>query len=337
VTKEKQFGLSSKPESWVNRHSVLVPENRTSCVVLAWLGLLAATVPVGAQDIHSFWRSTLSSLASEPVEATIEDTREPLPYKKYRVEYRSLGGIRIRAFLAIPIRGGEKPHPLPAIVTAPGYGGFQQGIMLEECQRGYAILQVFPRSQGPSSELWKIDGPEKLTWNLKQPQGAYYQGAYADVIRGIDYLLSRGDIDRERIAIAGTSQGGGIALAVASLDQRIKAVVAHVPFLCDVRRAARIEGSLIKKLLDTAQTNDEQHLRALEHFDPLQLVPALRSPALISSGGKDSVCPAETIRAVFDSVPGIKSLFHDPSLPHTSSDRFYRMTWDWLDAYVGPR
>jgi cephalosporin-C deacetylase len=116
--------------------------------------------------------------------------------------------------------------------------------MLDECQRGYAILQVFRRSQGPSAELWKISGPEKLTWNLNQPEGAYYQGAYSDVIHGIDYLLSRDDIDRDRIAIAGTGQDGGIALAVASLDRRIKAVVAHVPFLCDVRRAARTEGSL---------------------------------------------------------------------------------------------
>jgi cephalosporin-C deacetylase len=170
---------------------------------------------------------------------------------------------------------------------------------------------------------------------LKQPQGAYYQGAYADVIRGIDYLLSRDDIDRERVAIAGTSQGGGIALAVASLDARIKVVVAHVPFLCDVRRAANIEGSLIKKLLDTARMNNERHLRALEYFDPLQLVPALKVPVLISSGGKDTVCPASTIRAVFDRVPGVKSLFHDPDLPHTSSERFYAMTWSWLGTYLG--
>ena len=115
-----------------------------------------------------------------------------------------------------------------------------------------------------------------------------------------------------------TSQGGGIALAVASLDQRIKAVVAHVPFLCDVRRAARIEGSLIKKLLDTAQLNDEQHLRALEHFDPLQLVPALRAPALISSGGKDSVCPGPRRFAPSSTrCLGVKSLFHDPKSART--------------------
>ena len=300
----------------------------------SWIALFSVSVVAQAQDIASFWRSTLLRLASEPIEATVQDTREPLPYKKYRIEYRSLDGVHVRAYLALPIRGGERTRPFPAVVTAPGYGGSQQGLMLDECQRGYAILQVFPRSQGPSAELWKIDGPEKLTWNLKQPRGAYYEGAYADVIRGIDYLVSRPDIDRQRIAIAGTSQGGGIALAVASLDQRVKAVVAHVPFLCDMRSAARTEGSLIKQLLDKALMNDEQHLTVLDHFDPLKLAPGLKAPALISSGGKDTVCPAETIRAVFDSVAGTKSLFHDTELPHTSSERFYRMTWDWLDTYI---
>ena len=299
------------------------------------LGLLISVLPAGAADVWPFWKATLSQLAAEPLEAVVEDTREPLPYKKYRVEYRSLNGIRVRAFLAVPIRDATAHRTLPAVVTAPGYGGLQQGIMLDECQRGYAILQVYPRSQGPSAELWKVDGPEKLTWNLKQPEGAYYQGAYADVIRGIDYLRSREDIDGEQIAIAGTSQGGGIALAVAALDPRIKAVVAHVPFLCDVRRAARTEGSLIKKLLDAGRMNDEVHLRVLEYFDPLQLATALEVPALVSSGGRDTVCPPETIRAVFDLLPGAKSLFHDPELPHTSSQRFYTMTWQWLEAQIG--
>jgi cephalosporin-C deacetylase len=159
-----------------------------------------------AAEIESFWKATLGRLSSEPIEAVVQDTREPLPYKKYRVEYRSLGGVRVRALLAIPIRGGVTRVPTPAIVTVPGYGGSQQGVMLDECQRGYAILQVYPRSQGISQELWSIDGPEKLTWHLDQPEGAYYQGAYADVIRGVDYLVSRTDIKNDAIAIAGTSQ-----------------------------------------------------------------------------------------------------------------------------------
>jgi cephalosporin-C deacetylase len=111
-------------------------------------------------------------------------------------------------------------------------------------------------------------------------------------------------------------------------------VVAHVPFLCAVRRAANTEGSLIRSLLDSAKMRDEEHLRVLEYFDPLQLAGALRVPVLLSSGGKDTTCPAETIRAVFDRLPGIKSLFHDPQLPHTTSEAFYRRTWEWLGDFL---
>ena len=301
------------------------------------VAFLALSLTATAQDsISLFWKATLARLAAEPIEATVEDTREPLAFKKYRVDYRSLDGVRVRAYLAMPVRGGERPRPVPAIGTVPGYGENQQGLMLDECQRGYAILQVFPRSQGPSRELWKIDGPDKLTWHVDKPEGAYYQGAYADVIRGVDYLISRGDIDASRIAIAGTSQGGGIALAVASLDPRLKAVAAHVPFLCDMRLAARTEGALVKKLLDDAHVNDDAHLRTLDHFDPLQLASILKVPTLMSSGGLDTVCPAATIRNVFDRVPGVKVLLHDPALPHTTSETFYSLTWLWLDRYLRP-
>ncbi|MBL8178866.1 MAG: acetylxylan esterase, partial [Bryobacterales bacterium] len=196
-----------------------------------------------AQDIAGFWRSTLERLRAEPVEAVVKDLREPLPYKTYEVTYRSLGGVRVQALLAMPIGASGR---VPAIVTAPGYGGLQQGIMLAECQRGFAILQVYPRT---------VEG-EKLTHGIARPEGAYYQFAYADVIRGIDYLASRGDVDAERIGAAGTSQGGGIVLAVAALDERVKVVAAHVPFLCDFRGAARRPGSLVKQILDKAGKND---------------------------------------------------------------------------------
>src|SRR5437899_4820392 len=119
-------------------------------------------------------------------------------------------------------------------------------------------------------------------------------------------MASRPSIRRDPSAIAGTSQAAGISLAVASLDTRLKAVVALLPFLSDMRGAARIEGSLVKKLLDQAGFNDEAHLRILDYFDPLQLVSTLRAPALASSGGHDTTCPAETIRAVFDRIPGVQ-------------------------------
>ena len=112
-------------------------------IALALTGLARAASP-SAPELHAFWQQTLSRLAGEPLEALVEPVTEPLPYRKFRVTLRSLGGVHFRALLALPVQGESPARPLPAIVTAPGYGGTQQGIMLSECMRGYAILQVYP-------------------------------------------------------------------------------------------------------------------------------------------------------------------------------------------------
>ena len=292
------------------------------------------TIAPTQSQITEFWRATRQQLGAEPMEAAVEPLKDPLPYKKFRVTLRGLDGIRFRAYLAVPVRGESPAPPLPAIITAPGYGGSQQGVMLDECQRGYVILQVFPRSQGISEDLWKIDGPEKLASGISRPQGYYYQGAYADMIRGIDFLVSRPEVDPKRIAIMGTSQGGGIALAVAALDPRVRAVVAHVPCLCGMREAASITGSLVNTLLNKADANRASAWNTLDYFDPLRLAMNLHVPLLVSAGGKDRTCPAPTIRSVFDSVTAIKSLAWYPDLPHTSSASFYTLGWTWMDLYL---
>jgi cephalosporin-C deacetylase len=284
--------------------------------------------------IAAFWRATKEKLASEPMEAVVEQVSDPLPYRKYRVTLRGLHGVKFRAYMSVPVRGETSPRPLPAIIGAPGYGGKQQGVELDECQRGYVILQVFPRSQGESETLWKIDGPDKLTWRIGAPDGYYYQGAYADLLRGIDFLSGRPEVDPQRIGMMGTSQGGGIALAVAAIDPRVRAVTAHVPCLCDLRKAAGIAGSHANVLLNKAGMNGESAWKTLDYFDALHLVQDLHAPALVSSGGKDPTCPASTIRATFDRIGGVKSLVSYPDLPHTTSQAFYVLSWAWMDMYL---
>jgi len=290
---------------------------------------------VNLAEVRDFWNETLKKASVEPLSATAEIINLPVPFKKYRVTYRSLGGVMVRAYLAVPIMGefaGQKQ--LPAIISTVGYSGVFPSEMLEECRRGYVILQVFPRSQGESADFWKIDGPDKLTWHIAQPDGYYYQGAYVDVLRGIDFLTSRPEVDAGRIGLMGTSQAGGIGLAVAALDSRIRAVTVAQPFLCDMRHAATIQGSLINSLLEKYGVLNQQSLRTLEFFDPLNLVDHLRRPVLMSAGGKDSTCPMQTIRAVFERLPGIKAIIVYPELAHVPSVSFEEMSWEWMDRYL---
>jgi cephalosporin-C deacetylase len=310
--------------------------------------LLTVAVPAPAQDsgpspsaqklenIHRFWQQTLAKSAQVPLEAEVEKVKDYLPYEKYRVTYRSTDGVSIRGNLARPVEAANAGTRLPAIITVPGYGGWQQGIMLDDCMRGYIVLMVYPRSQGESADLWKIDGPDKLTWHIAHPEGYYYQGAYVDIIRAVDYLVSRPDVDSTRIGAMGTSQGGGLVLALAALDPRVKAVTAHLPFMCNFRLTATIENSLVRKLLQQYGDMNESSFNTLDYFDPYILADQIKAPALVSTGGKDQTCPAAGIRSAFDRLGGIKALAYYPDLSHTSCGDFYKMSWEWMDRHLKP-
>lgn len=282
------------------------------------------------EKIAAFWEKTRAELAAIPIDAKAEPVNEGLPFRKYAITVRSLDQVTVAGFLSIPVQGEAPSKPWPVLITAPGYSGRALSVMLSECQRGYAILQVFPRGQGESARYFKLKG-DKLSTSLDTPEGAYYKYAYADIIRMIDYVVTRPDIDSSRMAMVGTSQGGGISLAITALDNRIKAVVAHVPFLCNMRLAATVPNSLVKKLLDRSHSNSEPYLKTLDYFDPLQLAPWIHVPVLMSAGGRDDTCPMGTIRSVYDRIHSNKELRIYPNLPHTSCQDFYNQSWRWLE------
>jgi cephalosporin-C deacetylase len=303
--------------------------------------LAGADAPPTAAQIDQFWSQTLQRLATEPIDAKEELSNDPVAYVKAKVTYRSLDGVRINGWLAHPYEtAGKVRRRFPAIITGPGYRGDGTGIELSESLRGYVVLHVAPRSQGDSAALWRIDGPDFLTWHMSNPEGYFYQGAYCDMVRGVDYLCTRDDVDPERIGAMGISQGGGLVLATAALDPRIKAVVARIPFLCNMRVAATINGSLANTLLTRYNALTPQNLNTFDYFDPVNLARRIQAPTFMCAGGKDTTCPPQTIRPVFDNLAGVKVLAIYPNMDHPSGtdshavEAFYEMGWDWMERYL---
>jgi cephalosporin-C deacetylase len=282
-----------------------------------------------SDDLRAFWDDSLRRLAAEPLEAEVEEIKRPVAYRSYRVRLRSFGGVPIRAYFSIP--AGELGGRLPAVVVGPGYGGRQMSMDLNEALRGYAILQVYPRGQGESGELWRVPPELEGQWlrvGAGAREGYYYQGGYLDLVRGIDWLLTREDIDPRRIGVLGTSQAGAIGIAVGAIDRRVAAVAVHVPYMSDMRRNPNFAEHLGR---------DEAFLRTYASFDPLSLAPLLTVPTLLSAGGKDPTSPPDTVRAVFDRLAGIRSLAWYPQQTHTTCADFYAMQWAWMERYVRDR
>jgi cephalosporin-C deacetylase len=283
-----------------------------------------------SDDLRAFWDDSLRRLAEVPIDAEVEALSLPVAYRAFRLRLRSFGGVPIRAYFAIPA-GIPSDAKFPAIVVGPGYGGRQMSMDLNESMRGYAILQVYPRGQGESGELWQVPTELQGQWlrvGAAAREGYYYQGGYLDLVRGIDWLLTRDDIDPQRIGLLGTSQAGAMALAAGAIDRRVAAVAVHVPFMSDMRRNPKFAGDLGR---------DEAFLRTYQSFDPFELAPLLHAPTLLSAGGKDPTSPPDTVRAVFDRLPGIRSLAWYPDQTHTTCADFYAMQWSWMERYVRSR
>jgi pimeloyl-ACP methyl ester carboxylesterase len=102
--------------------------------------------------------------------------------------------------------------------------------------RGYLVIAWDPIGQGERSQFWDAKAG-KSRYNLVCAEHAVMGNlAYLadanlarweiwDGMRAVDYLLTRPDVNGERISITGTSGGGTQTALIAALDPRIKVLV----------------------------------------------------------------------------------------------------------------
>jgi pimeloyl-ACP methyl ester carboxylesterase len=151
--------------------------------------------------------------------------------------FESLPGVYVTALVYVPGDYSTK-HPavlLPAGHAANGKNNYQE-VSQKLAKRGYVVLAWDPVGQGERSQFWDAKAG-KSRYNLICAEHAvmgnlaYLAGTNLarweiwDGIRAVDYLLTRAEVDVERINIMGTSGGGFQAAQIAALDRRIKVLV----------------------------------------------------------------------------------------------------------------
>ncbi|MCK2215639.1 acetylxylan esterase [Actinomadura sp. ATCC 31491] len=136
------------------------------------------------------------------------------------------------------------------------------------------------------------------------PERYYYRRLYTDAVRAVSAVRSLPEVDPSQVAVTGTSQGGGIALAVAGLAPGLSAVLPDVPFLCHFPRAATLTDqppySEITRYVKLHREHAATVMRTLSYFDAATLARRATAPALFSVGLMDRICPPSTVYAAFN-------------------------------------
>jgi len=156
-----------------------------------------------------------------------------------------------------------------------------------------------------------------------------------DDVRTVDYLVTRPEVDKNRIGCVGLSVGGLRSCHLAALDDRIKAAVV-------VGWMTSFPYQLKKHILNTIGHSMVVPglYQSLDYPDVAVL--AIPSAMLVINGSKDALFAPDGVRAAFDKLTACYQKAGVPEklrlrlydTPHEFNTEMQAEAWEWLKRWV---
>jgi len=158
---------------------------------------------------------------AKPLEAKEEIVNMADDHTLYRVEFNGIKDDRVPGYLYVPKRKADAP-PCPTVLLQYGSGGNKKtdyivAIGKQFVARGFVVLTIDSINTGERKNKTK---PGVLGL-LGNDQIMHYCGDYS---RAVDFLATRGEVDKDRIGYMGLSWGAITGITFCAYDERIKVV-----------------------------------------------------------------------------------------------------------------
>lgn len=178
-----------------------------------------------------------------PLNARIVGALDRPDYTIEKLIFESQPGYHCTANVYLPKR---RSFPVPGVLFTCGHAADGKAARLyHECclglvLKGYVVLALDPTGQGERSEYFDPATGKPVVplcvshhhylgrpcWLVGRTLAGYRTW---DCVRALDYLVTRPEVELERIAVVGNSGGGIMALLIAAVDERIKVCAAAHP------------------------------------------------------------------------------------------------------------
>jgi len=295
-------------------------------------------------NFDAYWKKALTEMrAIAPQVEIIPDKDFQTPFAACsHLWFTGVGGARIHAKLLQP-KNPAKKHP--AVLMFHGYS-CDSGDWLDKlgyAAAGITVAALDCRGQGGlSHDSGCVKGPTlggQIIRGLNDaPEKLLYRSLYLDTAQLAKIVMDLPDVDEKRVGALGGSQGGGLTLACAALEPRIKRIAPLYPFLSDYRRVWEMDQAkdAYSELKEFFRRHDPQHKREDEIFtrlgyiDVQHLAPRIKAEVMLGTGFADTICPPSTQFAAYNKIKSKKSLEIYPDYGHEHLPAFWDKAFQFM-------
>ncbi len=278
------------------------------------------------EDFDAYWAKALKEL----------DETAPMPKLEiakfsarnadcFDLTFTGVRGAKVYAQYLRPKTKG--PHP--CILQFHGYGG-QAGNWSEKLgmvSEGYCVAALDVRGQaGKSQDSCTYIGDTRFGHIIRglendDPQDLFFRHVFLDTVQLARVVSSFEEVDENRLACKGGSQGGALAIVCAALHDNIKLTVSQHPFLSDYKRVWHLDlpsrpyAEIYEYFsrFDPCHEREDEIFTKLGYIDIQNLAQRIKTPVLFGIGLTDNVCPPSSQFAVYNKLGGEVKLhiYHD--------------------------
>ncbi|GEM_PF-779686 len=282
-------------------------------------------------DFDAFWASQRNLKNNLPMDMQMSYHNESSYQTTYTFSLANIEGRRTYGYISIPKGSG----PFPASITLPPYGSSRAvvGADTESAEKGGMIaVSISIHNSSVNQDDPNAYKPDDNTDKDK----FYYRYGLIGAMHVIDYLETRSDFDGNVCAM-GVSQGGGLSIILAGIDNRVSLLInsnptmgQHVGYKYDKASGFPYYLSIIDAQNQGNSNVFNTAVNATKYYDAMFHARRFKGASFSLTGLKDLVVPSATALVSHNQLPGSKVLMISRDGGHNHPNEYWNGRFEFM-------